>query len=178
MRSYKITLEQALEVFKTVNCNCCQCEFTDKNPRHVHHTVDGYRGVLCQKCNLIIGKETEEDLHRIQSCLNFVSLHRENFTNRDNQQGSLSDPSTTARRPRSQEQVCNKCLRSLSMESFRVDRKWIRKTCKHCEVCLESARQYGISYESAFELYSKCTCDCCKQSFTATNKVTIHHIGD
>lgn len=176
MRRYGITIEQAIKVFKTLQCECCHCEFTSKNPRHIHHIATGYKGVICQKCNLILGQETQDDLHRIQSCLQFIKAQRKNLINRDNQQGSLSDPSTTERRPRSF--VCNRCHRHLSKISFRIDRKWRRKVCKHCEVCLESARQFGISYEIAFELYSRDLCDCCQFPFTSTNKVTIHHIGN
>ena len=172
MRRYNITIEQAIEVFETTKCDCCHCEFTDKNPRHIHHTIDGYKGVLCQKCNLIIGQETSEELYRIQSCLNFIKLQRKNLINRDNQQGSLSDPSTTARRPRSF--VCKRCGRKLHKIEFRPH----RKTCKHCEVCLESARQYGIAYNTAFELYSRDKCDCCQLPFNLVNKIAIHHIGN
>lgn len=177
-RTYGLTTDQVHIVCSVLTCNCCHCEFTKINPKHVHHLSNGSRSVLCQKCNLILGQESEMDLLRIEACLNFLNTQRKNLRNRDNQQGSPSDPSTTERRPRKNEFICNRCNRPLSIDSFRIDRKWRRKTCKHCEVCLESARVYGITYKQAFELYSMPECNCCHQSFTSKNKATIHHICD
>lgn len=182
-RKFGITIEQAKSAYEVKFCMCCGLEFPKSTMQHIHHTKDGYRGVVCQYCNHILRQETSEDLRHIEACLQFMSQPRKNLFNKDNPQGSRSDgqpcgPSTTTRSARFDEQVCRLCKQPLALSAFRIDRKWRRKTCKHCEVCLESARKYKLTYEEVYQLYSRTVCDCCQVSFTPKNFPTIHHVGD
>ncbi len=182
-RKYGITTEQVKELYAMKSCMCCGLEFPKSTMQHIHHTVKGCKGVVCQYCNHILCQETELDLRHIEACLKFMDQPRKNLFNRDNPQGRsgtkvLPFPSTTTRLAHSDKKVCNRCKQSLPVTSFRKSQKWLRKTCKTCEVCLQSARVFNLTYEEVFKLYSSNICDCCNLPFTPKNFASIHHVGD
>ena len=51
---------------KASNCACCDCELTDK--KCVHHINDTVYGVVCNKCNQLLGNESEQRKMRLLAC--------------------------------------------------------------------------------------------------------------
>lgn len=180
-RKYGITTEQAQSMYSQTNCMCCDDLFDKQHLKHIHHTSEGCKGIVCQTCNHILHQETQIDLDRIVACLKFISEPRKNLFNRDNTQGSLSDPSTITRRAQSDCEAfkrCNKCFRLLHQSAFSETGKWSRNTCKHCNVCSLQARVYNLTFEEVYELRQRTVCDCCKVAFTKKNFAAIHHVED
>ncbi len=59
--------KQATEVRdKTFRCACCDCELTDK--KCVHHVGDTVFGVVCNRCNQLLGNESEQRKMRLLAC--------------------------------------------------------------------------------------------------------------
>jgi len=180
-RKYGLTCEQAHNLYSRTSCMCCGQLFGKQNLKHIHHTCDDVKGIVCQGCNHILGQETQADLDRVSACLRFVASPRKNLFNRDNPQGSLSDPSTITRRAQSESdthKICRVCSRWLPIESFRKDRKWYRGECRQCAVYLLQARLFNLRIEDVFLLRQQTKCDCCSNSFTKRNFAAIHHVGD
>ncbi len=61
---YDITLEKVIECQNQSTCDICKTEFKTKNSRKFDHShVTGeFRGVLCQRCNSMIGIFDDEGL--------------------------------------------------------------------------------------------------------------------
>jgi hypothetical protein len=51
---------------KASNCACCDCELNTK--KCVHHVGDTVYGVVCHKCNQLLGDESEQRQRRLLVC--------------------------------------------------------------------------------------------------------------
>jgi len=182
-RRYGVTIEQAKEFYEQSKCLCCGQSLLTKKERHLHHVNHAVKGILCKYCNFALGQETNDDKHRIESCLKFIGSNRENLFDRVDQQGSRQtepDPSTTTRRAQSEHKVCKTCKRLLPLSQFyrqkRTDgeRRCITR-CKECQKIYVKTKQYGISFEQVKQLRQMKQCDCCGID---VNIPFIHHIGD
>jgi len=59
--------KQAIEARnKSSNCACCGCELIGK--KCVHHVGDTVYGVVCNKCNQVLGNESEQRKMRLLAC--------------------------------------------------------------------------------------------------------------
>ena len=59
--------KQAMEARnKASNCACCDCELTGK--KCMHHVGDTVYGVVCNRCNLVLGNESEQRKMRLLAC--------------------------------------------------------------------------------------------------------------
>lgn len=178
-RRYNLTLEQVRELYNISACMVCGKKFQNQRMQHIHHTKQGVRGVVCQFCNHILAQETANDLERIEACLNFIQQPRKNLLDRVNPQGSLLDPSTTARAARFGEHICKTCKRVLPLTAFSENgHGGFRRTCKHCAVCSLQAKVYNLTFEEVYNLRLQTKCQCCGHSFTEKNFATIHHVKD
>jgi hypothetical protein len=51
---------------KTTTCACCGCELVGK--KCIHHIQDTIFGVVCNRCNQLLGNETEHHKTRLLAC--------------------------------------------------------------------------------------------------------------
>ncbi|RLE45812.1 hypothetical protein DRJ25_05125 [Candidatus Woesearchaeota archaeon] len=183
-RRYNLSIKDVEFLFAFKNCMCCDEPFKSTRLRHIHHTSSGVRGIVCQRCNHVLGQETKEDLYRIQSCIEFIAGARKNLLNRDNPQerpstkelkeGILNDYTLGSYR------ICNKCGEEKPFSEFSqhsVKNPWKRLHCKSCASAMTAAKTYGITLQEVFDLRKKTHCDCCNSKLTKKNKADIHHIG-
>ncbi len=179
-RRYKIS-EHFLEyLYSHEQCMCCNEPFVSNKGRHIHHTAQGVRGLVCIHCNHIIGQETENDLQRIKQALTYIKTSRENLLDRDNQQERLRKSRTASKLTtvssetlRCESQTCSQCERILTKESFTSRFNGTRKVCHDCH---RSNVRLSQS-EQATEARAKASqCACCDSELTA--KKCVHHIGD
>lgn len=170
-------------MFTFTNCMCCGAMFKSTRLIHVHHTLEGVRGIICQRCNHVLGQESKVDLKRIQFCIDFITGARKNLPNRDNPQerpstneskeGILNDYTPGSFR------ICNKCGEPKPIDDFSAHSKknpWLRLHCKACASANVASNAYGISLQQVIELRKKTTCDCCRCKFTKDNWADIHHV--
>lgn len=178
-----ITFDQAEKFYENSECLCCGEYLPTKRERHIHHVNHKVKGILCMYCNISLGQETPENVHRIKSCLEFMISNRENLFDRDNQQGSRQmepDPSTTTRRAQSGRKVCKTCKKRLPESDFYYQKRTdgIRRPisrCKECQKIYVKSKRYGITFEQVAYLRQRSHCDCCKQELKIP---FIHHVGD
>lgn len=183
-RRYNLSIETVEFLFAFENCMCCNSEFKSTRLRHIHHTDEGVRGVVCQRCNHVLGQETKEDLKRIQSCIEFISGARKNLLNMRQSAGKTFDKRFNERTLNDYTpdsfRVCNKCGESKPLTEFSPHSKknpWLRLHCKACASAMVAANEYGISLQQVINLRKQNTCDCCGCKFTKDNWSDIHHIG-
>lgn len=184
-RRYKISIEAVEFLFAFENCMCCGVKFKSTRLRHIHHIYDGVRGVVCQRCNHVLGQETKDDLKRIQSCIDFISRARKNLLNRDNPQERPSTNELKEGIPNDYTpdsfRICNKCGESKPLTDFSPHSKsnpWRRLHCKSCASAMVAANEYKISLQQVIELRKKTTCNCCGCQFTEDNWADIHHVSN
>lgn len=72
MSRYKITREQAAELYSITTCQCCGAGITKKQHQHIHHVGDSVIGLVCLKCNHTLRDESIEHYHRLKSCVKFI----------------------------------------------------------------------------------------------------------
>lgn len=59
--------KQAIEARnKATNCECCDCELIKK--KCIHHVGDKVYGVVCNRCNQLLGNESEQQKDRLLNC--------------------------------------------------------------------------------------------------------------
>ena len=183
-RRYNLSIENVEFLFSFKNCMCCNKKFKSERFRHIHHTCDGVRGIICQRCNHVLGQETKFDLMRIQSCIKFITESRKNPLNKDNPQERLSNNGIKERilndhTPDSY-RICNLCNKSKPLSSFSHYNKTNSKArlyCKQCASAKTAVSTYGICFEEILKLRNQTRCSCCGVKFTKDNKADIHHIG-
>jgi len=183
-KRYNISFEQAIEWYKQPHCMCCKSFFKTMKERNLHHVNHKVKGVVCKECNILLGQETIQDLHRLEACLWFMQQPRENLFDRVNQQGSRSQerrsgPSTTARP--TPLRVCKCCGKRLPLKHFYKQKYQSGKygyyrACKQCYKILVKTSKYGLTFEQVQYLRSKQQCDCCGESFNKKPPY-IHHVG-
>ena len=176
---YKVS-EQFIEyLYSFETCMCCGAKFKDKHDAHIHHIEKGVQGLVCRKCNLILGQETEEDLHRIDSCLSYMRCHRVNFIDRGNQQERLQpgnmainlvkeSSETTCRESR----TCSQCKRKLTKDSFHNYSR--RRICVDCRRWVNSLSQSKEAKQLRNEVDK---CECCECDLRNVKKC-VHHVGE
>lgn len=188
-RRYGITFEQAEKYYKQSYCMCCGVVFTRPKQKHIHHVGDKVKGVVCRECNIFLRQETSDHLHRLKSCLSFMSKPRKNLFDKVNSQGSrcngeLCGPSTTARRapnfPIDSSYLCKVCNRKLPSNQFYKQKNTQGiykpiKTCKGCQIIYCKAKYFGLSTDQIMFLRSKTLCDCCGDTLKLPY---IHHVKD
>jgi len=174
-----ITCEQVINFRKESLCMCCGEDLTNlkKNLHHVEHKV---KGILCHYCNITLGQETKEDLHRIKSCLEFIQKDRKNLFNRVNQQGSQQkepDPSTTTR---ATQRLCKCCKqykpkKNFYKQKYQSGKYGLYATCKDCYKILVKTYVYNLTFEQVSILRNSKNCDCCNNILTLPY---IHHVDN
>lgn len=180
-RRYGIS-ESFLEyLYSHEQCMCCDAQFTNNKCRHIHHTAQGVRGLVCIHCNHILGQETDEDLQRIEQALAYMKTSRENLLDRDNQQERLrifgkasklvEESSETTR---CESRTCSQCKRILTKESFRTDSRRTRKVCIDCQ---RSNIRLSQSQQATEARNNASYCACCDCELVAKKKC-VHHVGD
>jgi len=179
-REYKVSVQEAKRLESIESCEICGYIFDNKKIRHIHHISTGVRGVICQWCNHILGQETSEDLHRIQSCLSFVKLNRKNLFDRDNPQGRLQDCNPlNEHTPGSPHRQCKICKGWKPLSEFpKNSNRWYEHTCKNCRGIRVASRIYNLSFEQIIQLRQINKCQCCRTKFTKDNWQVIHHINN
>lgn len=181
-RRYGITFEQAVEYYTQPTCMCCRKSLLQKEDKHLHHVNHTVKGIVCKDCNILLRQETEEDLHRLESCVSFMQRPRKNLFDKVNQQGSRSygkrcGPSTTT--CQTPLRTCKCCGRSLSLKHF-YQQEYISgksgyySACKNCYKILVKTYKYNLTFEQVQTLRSKEYCDCCG---TKLQVPYIHHVG-
>lgn len=184
-RRYGITFEQAIDYYKQPHCMCCGHVFSTMKERNLHHVKHTVRGIVCKDCNNLLGQETPEDLHRLESCLLFMEKSRKNLLDRVDPQGSRSDgkrsgPSTTDT-PDSL-RVCKCCERPLPLKHF-YRQKYVSgkygyyAACKDCYKILVKTYKYNLTFNQVKFLRSKEQCECCGAYFK-DKPPYIHHVDD
>lgn len=180
-RKYKIS-ESFLEyLYSHGQCMCCGDQFTSNKCRHIHHTAQGVRGLVCIHCNHVLGQETDKDLQRIEQALAYMKTSRENLLDRDNQQERLRNfgrvskfVGESSETTRCESRMCSQCRRILMKESFYTDSRRTRKVCLDCQrsnVRLSQSTQ-------AIEARNKASyCACCDCELAAKKKC-VHHVND
>lgn len=188
---YDITFEQASEYYKQPRCLCCGVEFTKPEHKHLHHVGHKVYGCVCKDCNILLGQESADELHRLKCCLAYMEKSRKNLFHRVNQPGSRRDgtqcgPSTTRRRASSysliDNYVCKTCGRSLPSSEFYTKRntQGILKpitSCKSCHIIYCKVKRYKLTETQVNFLRSKVNCDCCDSEFVK-HEPYIHHVGE
>ncbi len=184
-RRYGITFEQAIEYYKQPFCLCCGYVFLTMKDRHLHHVNHTVKGIVCKDCNILLGQETPENLHRLQACLLFMQKSRKNLFDKVNPQGSRSNgkqcgPSTTD--TLDSLRTCKCCGQRLSLKHF-YKQKYVSgkygyyASCKNCYKILVKTHQYELTFEQVKFLRSKPQCDCCGVAFNGKPPY-IHHVDD
>jgi hypothetical protein len=179
-RRYKLKVESVRYLYAFENCMCCDIKFGATRFRHIHHVDTTVKGIICQRCNHVLGQESEIDLHRIQSCILFITESRENLLDRDNLQersfqNEFEKKSSTTIRP-AHSRKCKICGESKPLTSFSLNGIGTRLHCKSCASALTAARTYGLTVDQVLRLRYRNICDCCGCEFTAKNARDIHHI--
>ncbi len=180
-RRYGI-FESFLEYLYThEKCMCCDEQFVNTKSRHIHHTEQGVRGLVCIHCNFILSQETEEDLQRIEQALLYMKTSRENLFDRDNQQerfrkfGRISKlVEESSETLRCESRVCFQCKRILTKKSF--DISYGRKARKICFDCRRSNVRLSHSKQVIEARNSAVQCACC--ACDLITKKCVHHIND
>lgn len=54
------------------HCECCKAKFTKQNKSCVHHTGTTIHGVICNRCNQLLGNETPLRRQQLMMCLEFM----------------------------------------------------------------------------------------------------------
>lgn len=52
-------------------CECCGCRFTKENKQCIHH-LGVLRGVVCNRCNQILGDESEQRRTQLLACVLWI----------------------------------------------------------------------------------------------------------
>ena len=73
---------------------------------------------------------------------------------------------------------CTGCEKMKTLCEFSTVKGKPYHYCKECTRYNKAASRYGISKETAEELYSKTTCDCCGSKFEKQSHQHIHHVGN
>lgn len=63
--------------FKTLrnsktHCECCDTKFSKQNKSCVHHIGEEIHGIICNRCNQILGNESEQRKEQLLACLEFM----------------------------------------------------------------------------------------------------------
>ena len=53
-------------------CDCCNGSFTKHNKSCVHHVGEKIQGIVCNRCNQVLGNESIQRYHQLQACLRFM----------------------------------------------------------------------------------------------------------
>lgn len=61
------------KIFNQKTCECCGCEFTTNNKKHMDHCHEKniFRGVICRCCNHTIG-HSKEKTKRLKDCVKYL----------------------------------------------------------------------------------------------------------
>ena len=70
--SWRLRNKHKAERESAIKCHCCQYKFTKKNKSCVHHIGDVIYGIICNRCNTILGNESIDRVIQLQSCLEFM----------------------------------------------------------------------------------------------------------
>jgi len=54
------------------HCDCCDERFTKTNKSCVHHIETKIRGIVCNRCNQVLGNESPVRIKQLQACLEFM----------------------------------------------------------------------------------------------------------
>ena len=178
-RRLGITVEQAKEFYLEPKCLCCGEVFKSKREQNLHHVNHKVKGVVCMFCNIALRQETERDLQRIKSCIEFMSKPRKNLFDRENLQGSQpmeTDPSTITRPAHRQCKFCNKCLplSKFYRQKYKSGKYGYCTSCRECYKVYVRCKQYKLTFDEVSILRSVTNCDCCDSEFD--HPPFIHHV--
>jgi hypothetical protein len=62
---------KSLRITKT-HCDCCNTRFTKRNKSCVHHIDKTVHGIICNRCNQILGDESIQRKNQLLACLEFM----------------------------------------------------------------------------------------------------------
>ncbi len=174
-KAFKVSEKFVEHLYTFESCMCCGRKFKDRKTAHIHHTVNGVRGIVCFSCNYVLGKEKQEDQARISKCLDFmVRDNRLNTVNQQERPNSTDAATESSETTRCETLACKQCGRdNLQLSDFCKE-----KSRKHRKICRECAKK-NFKFTSSFkEMRLKRThCNCCGSAFTKTNKSCVHHSG-
>lgn len=57
---------------QATHCECCNSAFTKNNKSCVHHIGDTIHGVVCNRCNQVLGDESLQRCEQLRACLRFM----------------------------------------------------------------------------------------------------------
>lgn len=182
-KRYNLEVDQLRLLYTHKNCMCCKEEFYNTKLRHVHHTDKGVKGIICYKCNYILGQESGLNIHRIKTSLRYIDKPSENLIDRDNQQERLNKVGkvtkfvvVSSETTRHKSQNCKQCNRHLTIDSFdKPSGRGYRKVCVECRRFNWRLLNNPIIRELR---ETTIICDCCELSFTSKNKKCVHHINE
>lgn len=72
-REYGLTHNEVRWLKQRSVCECCGCQFTDKNVATIHHVGDRVLGLVCDSCNRCLGQETPERREQLLACANYIA---------------------------------------------------------------------------------------------------------
>lgn len=56
----------------TTTCQSCGIKFSKTNKSCVHHLGEDLRGIVCNRCNTVLGNESPERIQQLTKCLEFM----------------------------------------------------------------------------------------------------------
>lgn len=67
------------DLYSRPTCDCCGAHFAGPNDQHLHHLglvgkQAHLRGVLCRACNLVLRDESNDVIHRLRCCLEYMGV--------------------------------------------------------------------------------------------------------
>jgi hypothetical protein len=57
---------------RTQHCECCGIKFKNANKACIHHIGNEFRGIICNRCNQVLGDESESRKNQLFACLEFM----------------------------------------------------------------------------------------------------------
>lgn len=71
VKVYDLSFELVKRLRSVQRCECCGCEFTKENKQCIHH-VKVLHGVVCNRCNQILGDESELRRTQLLACVLWI----------------------------------------------------------------------------------------------------------
>lgn len=178
-RRYGISDQDAELLLLHERCMCCGAK---SKIMDIHHTDQGVKGLVCRRCNIILGQETKENLQMINCALTFIETSRENLLDRADQQVELRKTGRkisrfveeTSETRGCGSRMCSQCGRHLTLDSFYNNPNGSKRVCVECR---RNNNRITRSKQAKKAKREACICSCCGGALINLKKC-VHHIDN
>ena len=168
---YKISEEFLVYLYTHDNCMCCGVEFSNSFDRCLHHTDEGVQGLVCRKCNYVLGADDDEALRTLDCVLSYMKQDRDVLCLISELPRIKKEHTRTVTKDSLGEQ-CNSCKGFYTRGSFYTDCRVRRDVCWDCN---RGRLRLKISKPTKEAKQKTTHCECCNSELT---EKMVHHVGD